>query len=179
MFTAVLFLQGTALLNAATFGDSVDATSGYLDPCADNTAVSMPLSIDVSSRISVSSVASVQSFNAQYASYATTAILRDQADTKTLAYSSTPYIQGLADANSVYLLPLTGVLHNGSVTYAAPPGNYLLKLNVHTYGLCSGNGPYLWTATLSYILLSSYSDRIFAAGFNAMILNPSQTQLMA
>jgi hypothetical protein len=170
----------SANAGAITFGDSGINTGQYMPPCAATSLVSLPISVDAPSRISVSSVVSAQSYNSGYNQYAEMVELHDQADTTILASIPSPFNQGLVDPNITYQLPNTGVLHDANnIPYVAAPGSYILKLIVQTYGSCAGSGPYAWSSTLSYILLSSALDRIFAGGFNAMILHPDTTELVA
>lgn len=101
-------------------------------------------------------------------------ILRDAGDTTTLAYTPGSTYATQDSGYTTHTLNSVGVLFSGTsgtAAYTAVPGNYLLKFVINAGGQCSGLGPIVWSSSLSYILLSSALDRIFANGFNAMILN--------
>ena len=59
------------------------------------------------------------------------------------------------------------VLFDASVSqpYTLAAGPYQLALNLETSGSCSGVGVYAGSPALTYVLLSSAFDRIFANGF--------------
>jgi len=168
---------------AVTFGDTLAGPSTYVAPCIDGVVVSLPLTVAVPSRIFVTGTAEVESFSAVYTGGAIKVWLRDAADTTTLAASPYAYSASLTASTAIVSWSTSALLLAGNTgmgtAYSAPPGNYLLKLVINPSGGCSGVGPYAYFPTLTYILLSSALDRIFADGFNAMILDRSETTLVA
>jgi len=95
---------------------------------------------------------------------ATTAQLFDVSGTILLGRS-----QGSTVVAGEYLTAMSDseVLFDASVSqpYTLAAGSYQLALNLETSGSCSGVGVYAGSPALTYVLLSSAFDRIFANGF--------------
>lgn len=159
------------MAHAVTFGDTVEGSITFLTPCQNNTVLSLAVAVDVSSRIYVNGVATFyDNGDTTYNNGSYQVILRDSDDTTTLAaIQLTSFTEPAIATNT---LVTSGVLFQGAAgtsAYTAPPGNYLLKFIVFPGGSCSGSGPIVKSPTLTYILLSSALDRIYANGFNAMV----------
>jgi len=158
--------------SAIAFGDTANGASMFLTPCAPTTITALPLVVDVPSRIFVNGTAPFYgNGNGAYNNASYQIVLRDAADTATLASIPSTVLYTSDSGYVTHAMNGVGVLYDGSTPYAAPAGSYLLKFVVSAGGSCSGGGPIVWSSSLSYILLSSALDRIFANGFNAMVFD--------
>lgn len=166
--TAALIF-GTALATqsapsiASPFGSSDSwGITNVVAPCTAMDVVSIPITVDVSSRIYTTAIGFARNqdnFNSYGFSYEMH--LRDAADTTDVATSRGEFISSIA--SGAYTSFSDGQILG--IPNGIPPGNYLLKFEVHASGSCNGTG--LTTdGTVSYILLSSALDRIFANGFS-------------
>jgi hypothetical protein len=162
-------------VTAAPFGATVIGAPGYLQPCdeqIDN--VSATVVVDAPSRILVTIGGAAvtpdpnNGYGLQYV-----AVLTDSTGATMLARSA-----GNSVSVSQQELPIsdTEVLFDPglSTPYTLSAGTYQLKLRLSTSGSCGGNGPYLTgPPLLTYVLLSSVLDRIFASEFFGAIDRPT------
>lgn len=152
---------------AAPFGATTIGTSTYLQPCdeqIDNASATVV--VDAPSRLLVTiSGATVtpdpnNGYGLQYS-----AVLTDSTGSTTLARSVGNQVSVSQEEVSI---GDTEVLFDPSLStpFTVPSGTYQLKLRLSTSGSCGGNGPYLTgPPMLTYVLLSSVLDRIFASEF--------------
>ncbi|MGH8124146.1 MAG: hypothetical protein ACREPT_15425, partial [Rudaea sp.] len=128
------------------------------------TLVSIPITVDVTSTIYATVTGIANNSSPVYPQKFTyQIILRDSADTTNLATSTG---NSLSNIPNQQFLPFNDsqVLAGSSGSYVAAPGNYLLKVVVGG-GIVCGVTPISANGELTYILLSSALDRIFANGF--------------
>jgi len=130
------------------------------------TPTSVEITVDVPSRLLVTisgSAVSADHSNIYALSY--NAQLFDVSGTILLGRS-----QGSTVVAGEYLTAMSDseVLFDASVSqpYTLAAGSYQLALNLETSGSCSGVGVYAGSPALTYVLLSSAFDRIFANGFD-------------
>jgi hypothetical protein len=157
-----LFIQSTSS-SAVPYGSSDSfGIQSIVAPCTALDVVSIPITVDVSSRIYTTAIGFARNqdpFNSYGFSYEMH--LRDSADTTDIATSRGEFISSIA--SGAYTSFSDGEILG--VPNGIAPGNYLLKFEIHASGSCNGTG--LTTdGTVSYILLSSVFDRIFANGFS-------------
>lgn len=148
---------------AVPFGSST-ANGLTVLPCSAATLVSIPITVDVSSRIYAMATGianNLDHFNAYGFSYEMH--LRDANDTTDLATSRGNFFPTIPSGT---FLPFSDsqVLIGSTGDYVAAPGSYLLKFVIHASNSCNGTGVST-DAELTYILLSSVLDRIYANGF--------------
>lgn len=153
---------------AVPFGSSDSfGIQSIVAPCTALDVVSIPITVDVSSRIYTAAIGFARNqdnFNSYGLSYEMH--LRDAADTTDIATSRGEFISSIA--SGAYTSFSDGQVLG--VPNGIAPGNYLLKFEIHASGSCNGMG--LTTdGTVSYILLSSALDRIFANGFSMISMN--------
>ena len=185
--THAVLLAGAALaLRAGTglavpFGDTVSGGSVFLPPCINTTVASLPVTVDVPSRLFVNATAPFSdNGNTAYNGGAYQVVLRDSGDTTTVA--STLTTQFYAPDGTSNTLTTSGVLFqgtSGTTAFTVAPGTYLLKFTIGANGLCGSSGGIVTSYTLTYLMLSSVLDRIFASGFNAMVFAENHETLMA
>lgn len=172
-FTIWMLPLSTA--SAITFGDTAIGGTQFLPPCSWQTVNTLAVTVDVPSRVFVNATAPFYGSGLPAKNGAYRVLLRDGADTTTLANIPQTSFYTQDTGYTTHTLSSVGVLFsgtNGTTAYTAAPGNYLLKFDVAIYGDCSGSGPIVDSSSLSYILLSSVLDRIFASGLNAFNLAP-------
>jgi hypothetical protein len=158
---------------AVTFGESIQVPGGTAIGCSDTTYL-LPVPVSVPSRVLVIVTGSVANLDLSHAySFTASAELRDSADSTTLAITGLAYAR-IALAPGDYSAKSFGysmVFPGFSVgtVYTAQPGQYKLKLHLNT-AECPGNGTQMGAggATMTYVLLSSAFDRIFADGFSTI-----------
>lgn len=166
---------------AVPFGDTVTSNAIFLHPCVDTTVASLPVTVDVPSRLFVNATAPFSdNGNPAYNSGSYQVVLRDSGDTTTLAsIPGTNFYEPDATSNT---LIASGVLFqgtNGTTAFTVAPGIYLLKFTVNVNGTCGATGGIVTSSTLTYLMLSSVLDRIFASGFNAMVFAENHETLPA
>jgi hypothetical protein len=158
----------------APFGATAIGTSTYLAPCDEQIDdASTTVVVDAPSRLLVTISGAVvtpdpnNSYGLQYS-----AVLTDSTGVTTLARS-------VGNQVSVSQLEVsiadTEVLFDPSLStpFTLPSGTYQLKLRLSTSGSCGGDGPYLTgPPLLTYVLLSSVLDRIFASEFFGSLDQP-------
>ena len=188
-----------AIAVAATYGDTAYA-SAYVAHCADSTALTLPINVAVSSRIYVSARAGYLPGGNNNNETFVHVELRNGADTTTLATSQQAvasgsdynYTPGGSTGSGRGFSDSDGLLHAGTnysdtaaSIYVAAPGNYVLQMHVSSgprAGVCAevgGGSGYFNDLTLTYLLLSSAYDRIFADGFQAMLGDGSDYSIVA
>jgi len=161
---------------AAAFGDTASSDVFLYNGCgSERTALTLPVSVSVPSRIYVSARATYEP-NGSNASAARIDVgLWDSGVTSLLANVKTS--STLASLSPQYpswgFLVADGILLTNSLTptvFTAAPGNYELHMTVSNFigGDVCGS-PVFVSPTLTYILLSSAYDRIFADGFQAAL----------
>ena len=177
---AVLTLRAGAGL-AVPFGDTVTGDTVFLHPCVNTAVASLPVTVDVPSRLFVNATAPFSdNGNPAYNSGSYQVILRDAVDTATVA--STPGTQFYEPDATSNTLIASGVLFqgtSGTTAFTVVPGTYLLKFTININGTCGTTGGVVTSSTLSYLILSSVLDRIFASGFNAMVFAENHETSMA
>jgi hypothetical protein len=168
---AALILFATNAI-AATFGDTeYVATETLSQGCGTyGLIVNMPVNVSVNSRIHVSARATVSDPTAQQVVVAV--VLKDS--TPTQVATSEQAAINIATAGQAQFVDADGLLHEGfsstdpaSPAYVAVPGSYTLTMEATISGATCA--PTLTNITLTYILLSSAFDDIFADGFQAML----------
>jgi len=160
---------------ASTFGDSIYAASAPINNCDDTKLLSLPVNVSVPSRINVSAQGTYNRQSTDLTLVRLYAYLLDGTDTTILAASQFGYVVATGSTDSPFV-STAGLLHSGQSNhdptadiFMAAPGSYVLEMHALALnGACTGN-PVLFDPTLTYILLSSAFDRIFADGFQAML----------
>ena len=189
--TAVCVSAFPIAATAAAYGDTAFAPS-YVAHCTATTALTLPLSISTASRIYVSARAAYTPLGNTNTEAYVHVELRDGADTTTLAVSQQAITSG-SDFNSngaggssgsdKGFLDSNGLLHGGTnvadpaaAIFTAAPGSYLLQMKVSSgpfapivCGEVGGGSGGFFNLTMTYLLLSSTFDSIFADGFQAML----------
>lgn len=169
IFALALFVTHA---EAASYGDTAYVSTTQVNGCDDKIALSLPMSVSVSSRVHVSARASFDPGSSDLTLGVIVVELRDSGDSTTLATSQWAWGGGTNYA----FAQSDGMLHSGTsvgdpnaAIYTATPGDYVLKMHVSaSNGTCAGSS-FFYQPTLSYILLSAAFDRIFADGFQATI----------
>ena len=161
-----LVLAGTPAV-AAPFGATILGTSGYLQPCDEQIdKISTTVSVDAPSRIlvTIGGAAVTPDPNNAYG-LQFLAVLTDSSGATMLARSAGNSVSvsqeelAINDSEVLFDPALSG-------PYTLPAGAYQLKLRISTSGSCGGSGPYLTgPPLLTYVLLSSVIDRLFASEF--------------
>jgi hypothetical protein len=168
----ILFAFTSVVAYAAPSGETVFGQFGNFAPCSQIDDASVAITVDVPSRLLVSIAGSVKNTvttNAYTVTFhpelmnatGTTVLATNQGIIET---DPTATFQAFSDTEV-----LVDATSGGSYTLA--PGNYVLKLTFTMGGSCNGAGPFFRNSVLTYVLLSSAQDRIFASGLNAMNVN--------
>jgi len=188
-----------AAASAAVYGDTAYSPS-VVAHCTFTTALSVPVSVSVNSRIFVSARGAYSpGGNANNNAYIHVE-LRNGADTTTLAASQQAFSNGSdynytppsgSSGGDKGFLDSNGLLHTGTnpsdaaaSIYVAAPGSYLLQMKVRSDDtvMCNevgGGSGVFYDVTLTYLLLSSAFDRIFADGFQAMLGAGTEAAVLA
>jgi hypothetical protein len=171
---------------AATFGDTVSSDVFVYNGCgSERLALTLPLSVSIPSRIYVSARATYEPNGSNAAAARVDVGLWDSGVATLLATAKTP--STLVSLSPQYpswgFLVADGILQTNSLTptvFVAAPGNYELHMTVATFigGDICGN-PVFTSPTLTYILLSSAFDRIFAGGFQATLADGAKAARVA
>jgi hypothetical protein len=185
-FGAVTLALVSANAYAGSYGDTAYYYNFLSSGCNDMIALSLPLSVSVSSRIYVNARTSY-SQNGTGPSFGSTWVELHDSSNTIVAASQWAFGGTAAAANGDAFLESNGVLHDGtnhndvsSAAFVAAPGSYTLKMHVQGVigsGTCSGTLNFT-QPTLTYILLSSAFDRIFANGFQAMLGNGGEQAMI-
>jgi hypothetical protein len=163
--TAASSLFCCTLASAVPFGATVVGASTYVPTCSSATGAIASLTVDVASRLLVT--------------IGGAAVTPDASNGYGLAFSAQLFaadgttLVAESYGNSVSVSVYQTVIADSEVLvdpaarqpYQLEPGDYTLKLAFETSGSCGGNGPYVESPQLTYVLLSSVFDRIFASGF--------------
>jgi len=169
-FSLSLLSSGAAAL---PFGDMATAHSASLPACQNTDVLTLPVTVDVPGRIYVSATAQYPGWGAEYSRisyYVRMFNVDENGQPGQLVGSISP---GGADVPTNYTSTLvsSGILGGiQDAPYKAltvPAGQYVLTfMMVPSGGNCAGAGTGTGELTLTYMLLSSVRDRIFAAGFS-------------
>ena len=160
-------------VGATTYGDT--AYSSMVTPlgCLSQEALSLPLTVGVSSRVYVTARATFLKNDTNSTAATISVALFDSNGATQLASGQIATIGAISLSA---FLDANGLLHAGTSNddpaapiYVAAPGDYILKMHVQgSGGDCTGVVQFN-NVTLTYILLSSAFDRVFANGFQAML----------
>jgi hypothetical protein len=177
LFVAFFFLVAVQSVNASSFGNTQVGSSATFAPCTDDAIVaSVEVTVDSSARILYSLGSSAVSLD-NSAAYGVgfQAVLKNASNTRIATSQWRNIVVGLylQSASASELLYATST--NTPVQLA--PGAYTLELHLQTSGSCGGAGVYIQSPTLTYVLLSSVLDRIFANGFSMLLSDETDTRV--
>ena len=155
-------------LLAAPFGATIVGTSSYVPACSSNADTSATVTVDVSSRLLVTiggATFTPDTSNGYALNYSAQLYRADGTTLVAESYGNLTSVsaQAVALSDSEVLVDPSAF-----APYQLSPGSYVLKLSFQTSGSCGGDGPYVDSPKLTYVLLSAAFDRIFASGFAAL-----------
>jgi hypothetical protein len=140
-------------------------TNNTIDNCNPTVIETIPVTVSIPSRIYAAGGGAYDSGSSNLAEGQVYCVLRDAADTTTIAY--TPLVVGNTGPNAAPVagvstyIESSGIMRSGSslgfggTPFTASPGNNLLKLiALGANGTCAG-GAELSSASLTYILIGS------------------------
>ena len=165
---------GTHVL-AVAFGDSVHVDTQTIScSIVPPPIATLPLTVDASSRIFVTVTGTAYNTDASVSYHVEAHVeLHDATDTTILASTMNDFTFFDLPNADTHLKPYgtSTILYdvsNPTTPFAATAGNYILKLYFES-DFCTGTGAKNQSGTLSYLLLSSALDRIFANGFSMAV----------